>query len=139
MNSRPLKLVFDTNVYLAALISTKGYAARFVYESGIGLRYQVYASVDILAEFKSKVIDKKPNLLEDAEKLITFILKTAELTNSKHKLSVLIDEPDNRVLECAVSAKADLVATFDKEFLKLKSYEGIGIIHPSQLQDYFPR
>jgi predicted nucleic acid-binding protein len=40
---------------------------------------------------------------------------------------VLNDDPDNRVLECAKEAKADLIVTGDKHLLNLKTFENIGI------------
>lgn len=55
------------------------------------------------------------------------ISKTAELIKSKIKLSVLKDEPDNRILECAVFSQAELIVTGDKHLLNLKHHQGIGI------------
>ena len=46
---------------------------------------------------------------------------------------MLKDEPDNRILECAISGKADLIVTGDKEMLGLKEYLGIKI---ERLRDY---
>jgi predicted nucleic acid-binding protein len=41
---------------------------------------------------------------------------------------ILKDEPDNRILECALSGEADIIVTGDKEMLKLKECEGTRII-----------
>jgi predicted nucleic acid-binding protein len=40
---------------------------------------------------------------------------------------------DNRILECAVFGKADLIVTGDKEMLRLKEYMGVKI---ASLRDY---
>jgi predicted nucleic acid-binding protein len=48
-------------------------------------------------------------------------------------LAVLVDEPDNRILECAVAGRADKIVTGDKELLHLGSFEGISIV---RLRDY---
>jgi putative PIN family toxin of toxin-antitoxin system len=44
------------------------------------------------------------------------------------RISVLNDEPDNRILECAFSGKADFIVTGDKEILGRKEYESTKII-----------
>lgn len=38
------------------------------------------------------------------------------------------DEPDNRILECAVEAGSDFIITADKDLLRLGSYAGIPIV-----------
>jgi len=47
------------------------------------------------------------------------------------RLSVIADEPDNRVLECAVEGAADTIVTGDAHLLRLESYEGIAIVRPA--------
>ncbi|MEW6377919.1 MAG: putative toxin-antitoxin system toxin component, PIN family [Thermodesulfobacteriota bacterium] len=46
-------------------------------------------------------------------------------------LHLLADEPDNRILECAVAAKADFVVTGDKHLLSLKHFQNIKIVRLS--------
>jgi predicted nucleic acid-binding protein len=41
---------------------------------------------------------------------------------------VLEDEPDNRILECAVIAEADLIVTGDHHLLDLREFEGIPLV-----------
>ncbi len=43
-------------------------------------------------------------------------------------LRVLQDDPDNRILECALIAQADMVVTGDRHLLSLKGYERISIV-----------
>jgi putative PIN family toxin of toxin-antitoxin system len=50
------------------------------------------------------------------------------VVDPKRRLHVLKDEPDNRILECAVTGKADVIVTGDREMLKLKKYKNIPII-----------
>jgi predicted nucleic acid-binding protein len=44
------------------------------------------------------------------------------------KVSVLEDEADNRIIECAFGGTADVIVTGDKEMLTLKEYRGTTII-----------
>jgi putative PIN family toxin of toxin-antitoxin system len=46
----------------------------------------------------------------------------------RRRLRVVKDDPDNRVLECALTGRADLIVTGDKELLALGEYRGIRII-----------
>lgn len=46
----------------------------------------------------------------------------------KETLHILTDEPDNRVLEGAISGSASIIVTGDKELLKLHHYKSIQIM-----------
>ena len=48
------------------------------------------------------------------------------------KIKVVTDDPDNRILECAVKAKADIIASGDSHLLDLKEYKGIRVLKPVQ-------
>jgi putative PIN family toxin of toxin-antitoxin system len=52
----------------------------------------------------------------------------AEWVKPNIRISVLRDEPDNRILECAASGEADIIVTGDKEMLRLKVYEKTKVI-----------
>jgi len=43
------------------------------------------------------------------------------------------DEPDNRILECAIEGNADAIVTGDRALLELRDYTGVRII---SLGDY---
>ncbi len=43
-------------------------------------------------------------------------------------IRVLKDEGDDRILECAVSGRADIIVTGDKEMLSVGIHEGTKII-----------
>lgn len=44
------------------------------------------------------------------------------------RISVVVDEPDNRILECAVTGNAEMIVTGDRHLLDLERYEGIEIV-----------
>jgi putative PIN family toxin of toxin-antitoxin system len=52
----------------------------------------------------------------------------ATIVDPETELTVLDDEPDNRILECAVEAGASAIVTGDEHLLALKTYAGIGIM-----------
>jgi putative PIN family toxin of toxin-antitoxin system len=51
-----------------------------------------------------------------------------ELVKPIKKIKVFKDDPDNRILECAIHGEADALVTGDKEMLRLREYSGIKII-----------
>jgi len=55
------------------------------------------------------------------------LLELGEWVRPDQRVGVFRDEPDNRILECAVFGKADLIVTGDKEMLRLKEYMGVKI------------
>jgi predicted nucleic acid-binding protein len=59
----------------------------------------------------------------------------AELITPRIKLAVLQDEPDNRILECAVAGAADLIVTGDKAMLALKKYSRIRVLSLREFLD----
>jgi uncharacterized protein len=59
------------------------------------------------------------------------LTKAAEIIFPRITLQVSKeDPPDNRILECAVEGKADLMVSGNRHLLRLKSYQGIPIVRP---------
>lgn len=52
----------------------------------------------------------------------------ATVFKTKPSIHILKDEADNRILECAVKAKAEVIVTGDKHLLDLSKYNGIAIV-----------
>jgi len=69
--------------------------------------------------------------------LDTNVLIAAAL-RGKFAESILEMAEDNKILECALSGKADLIVTADQDLIKLKAFKNIGIIHPKTLSWTFP-
>lgn len=61
---------------------------------------------------------EKPKIVQ----LITSISDVAIVLKTTPCLKVLSDDPDNRILECALKAEADLLVTGDKHLLELEKY-----------------
>lgn len=47
-------------------------------------------------------------------------------------LDVFRDEPDNRILECAVEGTEELIVPGDKTMMAIGEYEGIRLITPAE-------
>lgn len=121
-----MKVVFDTNVYISAFISP-GSKAEEAYLLAVDGHVELYTSVAILTETAMKLREK---FLWDDVRItaaLKQISKVATVLKPVSTLKILSDAPDNRILECAKEAGADLIVTGDKHLLELKQYEGMGI------------
>ena len=122
-----MKVVFDTNILVAALVfpGGRGEAAlrRIVEEQD-----QLVISRPILDELLG-ILGRK--FARDAEELAhaaVFLSELGILVRPRRRLRVVSDEPDNRILECAVAGRAQAIVTGDKALLALGEYNGVRII-----------
>ena len=137
--SPKLNIVPDTGFYIAAALKN-GYARSYLVGRGSKfLSYELFSSEAILLEFQEKLEDKfgfersqVVNVMQQTRKVLTIVYP-------RQKLSVVRDPDDDKIIECAVEAKADLVVAFDKDLLSLKEYNGIKVIHPTMLKYVFPQ
>jgi len=101
-----------------------------------GRHFVLFTSVPILTETAQKLRSKFEQTDKDIRQALKFISRVAEIL--KTRLRVLKDIPDNRILECAFEARADLIVTGDGHLLKLREFEGISIIRLADLLRMFP-
>jgi putative PIN family toxin of toxin-antitoxin system len=52
-------------------------------------------------------------IFDDPAALIAAVAETADTVDPPERVTVLADEPDNRVLEAAAAGRADLIVTGD--------------------------
>jgi putative PIN family toxin of toxin-antitoxin system len=120
-------VVFDTNVYISAFI-TRGGKAEQAWGLALEGKVDVFTSVAILTEMAGKLREKFHWRDELIKATIKHIAKTAKVIKPSTKVNLLADEPDNRILECAKGAGAEIIVTGDKHLLDLFAFEGIKII-----------
>ena len=127
------KVVFDTNVYVSAAIYGGNLEILFRLSWGYDRRYRLYTSDEILKEtVRVLTSDKFRFTREEVSDVIATIVDAADVIEPKTKIKVVTDDPDNRILECAVKAKADIIASGDSHLLDLKEYKGIRVLKPVQ-------
>ncbi|MBI1965058.1 MAG: putative toxin-antitoxin system toxin component, PIN family [Betaproteobacteria bacterium] len=122
-----MKVVFDTNILVSALAFPGGRAEAALLRI-IEERDQLLLSRPILDELLGVLARK---FSRDAEELARIALLLSDLsvaTRPRKKLRVVADEPDNRVLECALAGRAEAIVTGDKDLLELREYRGVRVI-----------
>jgi predicted nucleic acid-binding protein len=63
---------------------------------------------------------------------LKLVARIAEIISPKVSLQVIAEDPtDDRILECALAGRADLIISGDRHLRKLKSFRNIGIVQPS--------
>jgi putative PIN family toxin of toxin-antitoxin system len=129
-----LKAVFDTNIFVSALAIPGGQAERAI-DLVIDARVQLCISKEIIHEVLGVLAGKFSKGPEELARTAVFLSELAELVIPRKKLTVLDDEPDNRILECAAAGHADIIVTGDRAMLDLKRYQEIRILSLRQFLD----
>lgn len=122
-----MRVVFDTNILVSALVFPGGRAdialGRIIEE-----RDQLVISKAILDELLDILARKFARDSENLAHVAVFLTELSIAVQPRRKLAVLSDEPDNRILECAVAGKADAIVMGDKAFLRLKTFRKINLL-----------
>ncbi|MDO9123954.1 MAG: putative toxin-antitoxin system toxin component, PIN family [Deltaproteobacteria bacterium] len=130
-----MKVVFDTNIFISAFVIPGSQAEKAMLRIIEGMDV-LLLSKGILDELLSVLSIKFSRDREEISRLAVILSEMAEWVDPSKKIKVLSDEPDNRILECAVSGNADVIVTGDKEILRLGEYEKIKII---SLKEYLEK
>src|SRR5690606_22141634 len=112
-----MKAVLDANVFVSALISTRG-TPRQIVDLWREEAFELLISAAILDEIGRVLRYPKIAALHQLTEpeLQTFLALLSEeglMVESVERLSVSPDEPDNRYIECAVAGGADYLVTGD--------------------------
>jgi len=131
-----LKVVFDTNVYISAIL-TSGTPRKILNLEREG-KFNLFISEPVLLEvervlrLKVKLDSFKISIILDSIRDISIFVSPS------FTLSVVErDKSDDRILECALEAKADYIISGDSRLLSLKEYQGIKILSPAEFLKLF--
>lgn len=125
-------VVFDTNILVSALVFPGG-RGEAALRRIIGETDRLILSRPILDELLDVLGRKFARDAEELAHVAVFLTELAVIVAPKRRLRVVSDEPDNRILECAVTGRAAAIVTGDKILLALKNYESIRLL---TLRDY---
>jgi len=126
-----LKVVLDTNVFVSILIG--GRLKENLYPLLLKGEFRLFLTQELLNELLYVFSKPEFKLTEpDLENFKTFLKRKAVFVESKEKISVCRDVEDNKILECAVSGKANFIVTGDRDLLSLSSFRKISIVTPAE-------
>lgn len=134
-----MRLLLDTNILIAAALGSK-FAEDIILLTIKSKDITLVTSEEILTELKNKLLSKFDKSEENVDFFVAGVIKMSEMVEVTEKVSIVIRDPsDNKILECALSGKADLIVTADQDLIKLKKFKGIGIVHPKTLNWILPQ
>jgi putative PIN family toxin of toxin-antitoxin system len=122
-----VRVVFDTNIFISAFAIPGGNAEE-AYLHAVRRTFELFTSLAILTETANILRTKFEWSDEKVEQLLESISKVAAVMRTQPHLHILHDEPDNRILECALLAEADIIVSGDRHLLSLVRYSEIHII-----------
>ena len=122
-----MKVVFDTNILISALVFPGGRAdeaLRRIAEE----QDQLVISKPILEELLRVLGSKFSRDPEELAHVAVLLSELALTVHPRRRLHVVKDEPDNRILECALTARAEAIVTGDRALLALGEYASVRVI-----------
>jgi len=129
-------MVLDTNVLLSALAFPGSKPDQVLLRVRRG-EVELFLSSCILAELERILRNKFRFTKRQTDERVTVIRRMATLVEPAERLAlVAAKDDDNRILECAVAARADYLVTGDKEhLLPLRSIGTTQIVTPAAFLD----
>ena len=121
-----MRVVFDTNIFISAF-AIPGGSAEEAYLHAVRGTFELFTSVSILTEVANTLRLKFDWSEDEVRHLLRSISNTATVLKTQPDLHILKDEPDNRILECAVLAQAQIIVSGDRHLLSLKRYHDVSI------------
>ena len=130
-------VVLDTNTLVSSLMSQKG-APYEIIQHWIAEKFDVAVSEALKGELIRVLnYDKVKKYIGQYQKqvgnLFELINEMALFMEPKEKIRFIVDDPDDdRVLECAVEAKATYIISGDKHLLNLEEFRSIIVLSPAE-------
>lgn len=123
-----MRLVFDTNVLIAAFIS-RGQCCD-LFEHCVR-EHELVTSGFILDEFRDKLLGKFNMALNDVSAAVTLLQSSMKvIAPSPLEKRMCRDADDDWVLATAVTGMCRCIVTGDKDLLELNPYQNIMIVKP---------
>jgi len=122
-----MRVVFDSNIFISALVIPGSQADNAILRIIDGKDHLVLSKF-IIDETLTVLSRKFSRDREAISRTALYLSDLGEIAAPSSKLKILNDDPDNRILECAISGNADIIVTGDKEMLELQEFQGIRII-----------
>ena len=122
-----MRAVFDTNIYVSAFAIPGGRAAAALLKAVEG-EVRLVISKPIIHELLDVLARKFGRDAEELARVAVFLAELAEVVQPRRKIEMLSDDTDNRILECAIAGRAEVIVTGDRAMLELGEYQGVRIM-----------
>jgi putative PIN family toxin of toxin-antitoxin system len=85
-------------------------------------------SQPILDELLGVLARKFARDAEELARVAVFVTDLSVIVRPRTRLKVVADDPDNRILECAVSGRAEAIVTGDRALLALGKFKDVRLL-----------
>ena len=129
-----MKAVYDTNIFISALIfpgEKPEKAFNLILEGAISVCSSPAILHELWRTLKEKFEWDEVRLMD----LLHLLGDILIITKPRVRLKVAAHEADNRVLECALDSGAEYIVTGDRHLLDLGSYQNMKILRLSEFLD----
>jgi len=128
-----LKVVFDTNVIVSAALQEQSLPGLLL-SLGLEDKVKFFVSPALINEYEKVLVRPRLKLgFQECKELMDKIKQKVVLVNPTKRLTILkTDDPDNRILICALKAKADFIITGNKKHFSFEEFRGIKIVTPRE-------
>jgi len=125
------RIVLDTNVLISAILF--GGPPRDVLRLVVGGTVGCSLSLAILDELRDVL--QRPKFRFSSEQSFNVLEElhaACDIINPMARINVITEDPDdNKILECAIEAKATFIVSGDRHLLDLVEFRGIKILTPT--------
>lgn len=123
-----MRVVADSNIYISALLFA-GFPSVLLERAQTG-KIDLFISQPILDEvltvMRREKFKRTEAQVQEAREIIEGCTQRVEPTEMVYVVTA--DPSDNKIIECALAAKADVIVSGDKHLLRLKEHAGIPIM-----------
>jgi uncharacterized protein len=135
------RIVIDTNVLISALIGQQGYPFKIFDEIILTGEVVICLSEQLLKEYEAvsqrERFKKIPGFSNRAIKFIKILKEISFFVDPQEIIYEIADDPDNRVLEVAVTANASVIVTGNTNDFSFSEFRGIKIQTPRAFYESF--
>jgi len=136
-----VKAVVDTNVFISSFLNPKGTPRKVISLWKTG-ELIICLSAEILEEYIEVLI--RMGLKDEPEtgELLELFRKriNIDFVAIDQDIKLIASDPDDdKFIECAVNAGAEVIITGDRHLKDLKQYKGIDILSPAEFIDFWQR
>ncbi len=130
------RIVVDTNVLVSSFFGGK---PREVMDLWRDEQFVLCLSDEIVAEYL-EVLTRFDHVKQETREFLAMVRegeRVVFVTPGERIREVVADPDDNRFLECAVAAGAEMIVSGDRHPLGLEEFRGILIVDPAALLAWF--
>jgi putative PIN family toxin of toxin-antitoxin system len=129
-----MRAVLDTNVIISGLL-WRGAPHRCLLAADAGL-YEFVLADEIIDELREKLIEKFENTVEEADQSVAGLARVAKIVELSGTSGwVPADPDDDKFVDAAIVAGANVIVSGDRHLRELGTVEGVRVLSPREFLD----